>query len=528
MLKTAPDRPTLQRCLILLILLAVTAVIIGIGLRLSVITQDIHIALIERTVEQARMALKIFTKPIADALIETRTWGRENRSDLSDIPALNTRFGPLLEKIPHLAAIMLTDDSGREYRLTRNGAFLITRLTGVGAQEFRRWQDGKQTQEWAEESDYDPRTRPWFRGVLSRAESDAIYWTSPYTFFSSREPGITGAVRWGGKGTGRPFRVAAFDVLLADLLKIREALLHGDKARVFLLDERTDIGEMSVADLLNETDDKNGTAPELSLKSRAVAEAVNAWQGSGRPGESFTFKSDGQRWWGGFRPLSIGTQNFWMGVLVPEKDLMPEMSKQRRLLIALMAGVLALGILLTTLLLWKFRLREAENPFRRQHLYDSEENLRALIREGESDTLEFKSTMRWNLKTDKAGKEMELAWLKTVAAYMNTDGGILIIGVRDDGTLFGLEADRFQNDDKCLLHFNNLITRHIGLEFSKYLRFEIRPVADKRVFIVECSRSEAPVFLKNGESEDFYIRSGPSSIKLSMSKMLKYLAEHSK
>ena len=49
-----------------------------------------------------------------------------------------------------------------------------------------------------------------------------------------------------------------------------------------------------------------------------------------------------------------------------------------------------------------------------------------LIRQGENDRVEFKSTMRWNLKTDKADKAVEKAWLKTIVAFLNTDGGNLL------------------------------------------------------------------------------------------------------
>ena len=73
-----------------------------------------------------------------------------------------------------------------------------------------------------------------------------------------------------------------------------------------------------------------------------------------------------------------------------------------------------------------------------------------LIRYGESPNLEFKSTLRTNLKTGKAGKEIELAWLKSVVGFLNTDGGVLLIGVNDGGEVVSIAADQFENDDKCL------------------------------------------------------------------------------
>ena len=55
-------------------------------------------------------------------------------------------------------------------------------------------------------------------------------------------------------------------------------------------------------------------------------------------------------------------------------------------------------------------------------------------------------------------------------------GGILLLGVADDGTVLGLEPDGFENEDKCRLHFKNLLNQHIGLEYSKYLQFHVQAV----------------------------------------------------
>lgn len=150
--------------------------------------------------------------------------------------------------------------------------------------------------------------------------------------------------------------------------------------------------------------------------------------------------------------------------------------------------------------------------------------IKKLISRGESLELEFKATMRWNVKKNKADKDIEFSWLKTIAAFMNTDGGTLLIGVMDDGAILGIAADNFQNDDKYLLHFNNLIKQHIGFEFSKFIKCEMIPVEGKKIFLVECEKSKKPVFLKKiNDDEEFYIRVGPSSRKLSISKMLDYL-----
>ncbi len=64
-----------------------------------------------------------------------------------------------------------------------------------------------------------------------------------------------------------------------------------------------------------------------------------------------------------------------------------------------------------------------------------------LIAEGESDELEFKATLRWDLKEAGVNKKLEEVIIKTIAAFANSQGGTLLIGVADDGDVIGLEPD---------------------------------------------------------------------------------------
>ncbi len=146
-----------------------------------------------------------------------------------------------------------------------------------------------------------------------------------------------------------------------------------------------------------------------------------------------------------------------------------------------------------------------------------------LICQGESDRLEFKSTLRWNLKTDKADRAIEKAWLKTIVAYLNTDGGILLVGVKDDGTVIGVGADCFENDDKYRLHVNNRIKEHIGLGSAACIRYDLEAAGDQKVLVIRCRPSPQPVFLKVGREEEFYIRVGPGSRKLTPSEVIDYV-----
>lgn len=147
-----------------------------------------------------------------------------------------------------------------------------------------------------------------------------------------------------------------------------------------------------------------------------------------------------------------------------------------------------------------------------------------LVRRGESKKLEFKSTLRMNLITGKPDWNIEHAVLKTIVAYLNTDGGILLVGVSNSGEILGIENDGFSNEDRFLLHFKQLIKQHIGLNYAPMIEYTLVPVSGKKVLEIDCKKSDEAVFLKTDKNdEEFYIRIGPSSERLTGSKLIEYV-----
>lgn len=157
------------------------------------------------------------------------------------------------------------------------------------------------------------------------------------------------------------------------------------------------------------------------------------------------------------------------------------------------------------------------------------DNIRRIIEEGESDQVEFKSTVRTNLETGEIDKRMEKAVLKTLVAFMNTDGGTLLIGVADDGEIRGLDIQSFENADKLNLHLTNMISSGIGNGLLPFINFRLVDFGDNRyVMRVVCKPSSKPVFLKEGKLEIFYVRSGPSSVELTGMSLVRYINNMSK
>lgn len=155
------------------------------------------------------------------------------------------------------------------------------------------------------------------------------------------------------------------------------------------------------------------------------------------------------------------------------------------------------------------------------------DRIRSLIRKGESKTLEFKETLSLCIKTRIKQKCVEDSSLKTVVAFLNTEGGTLLIGVADDGSIPGLntEIEMFHkgNRDKFLLHFKNLVKDRIGEGFYPLLDYVFIEVNDTPILKVSCNRSESECYLDN---KDFYVRTNPATDKLEGPRLVEYIKRH--
>ena len=164
------------------------------------------------------------------------------------------------------------------------------------------------------------------------------------------------------------------------------------------------------------------------------------------------------------------------------------------------------------------------------HYLRGHRNAEELIKRGESKSLEFKSTLRWSLKEDRRDdKGVTHAVLKTIAAFLNTDGGDLLIGVADVGSIVGLEPDQLENDDKFMRHLLQVVRKGLGDRAGTCVDPAVQVVkGNERLRGISCQRSPEPVFLKwkglEGSAEgDFFVRHGPGTVKLSAESARAYI-----
>jgi len=157
------------------------------------------------------------------------------------------------------------------------------------------------------------------------------------------------------------------------------------------------------------------------------------------------------------------------------------------------------------------------------------DKISSLIREGESKSVEFKETLSLDVKKGSKEKYIETSAIKTLAAFMNTSGGTLLIGVNDSGEVLGVdhEVDKFykNSNDDFLLKFKNLIKERIGAEAYNFIDYRLVRMGGKQVLYVACKESTHPIYV---DSNDFYVRANPATDKLDGPKMVIYIQNHFK
>ena len=151
------------------------------------------------------------------------------------------------------------------------------------------------------------------------------------------------------------------------------------------------------------------------------------------------------------------------------------------------------------------------------------------IAAGESELVEFKMSLRWDYKAKQVNKGLEKIAARTMAGFMNKNGGTLVIGVTDDGTICGIEKDfetlgRRDRDG----WEQNLITA-LGVYLSKdvaaLIDVSFAEVDGKTVAVLHADPGIKPVFLNEKGAAEFYVRSGNTTQLLDAKQALDYIKE---
>lgn len=153
-----------------------------------------------------------------------------------------------------------------------------------------------------------------------------------------------------------------------------------------------------------------------------------------------------------------------------------------------------------------------------------------LIHQGESAKMEFKSSLRWDRDLSQVNKVLEMTVLKTIGGFMNTEGGILLIGVDDSGDIIGIEdyyvtlpkPDR----DGFELHLIHLLSSAIGKEQCLNASVSFHEIDSKDICMVQVARTSKATYVREGGEYKLYIRTGNQAQPLPMKEAVDYVLAH--
>jgi Schlafen, AlbA_2 len=223
-------------------------------------------------------------------------------------------------------------------------------------------------------------------------------------------------------------------------------------------------------------------------------------------------------WWTQYSTIELMDSSIVIGSYTPEANLL--ISRIQNPLIILLVVISCL-----IAFYFFFLFNDYRSVLQKQIVITEEEKVKQMIILGENLYCEFKSSMRWDYNEEIPSKVMEQVIMKSISAFSNSDGGTLLVGVRDDGEILGLEKDysclKEEGKDYFELHLRNLLSNMFGVAYpvsnikvdfpiingNEVCRINIRP-GDQPLYIISSEKG-------SGKTEKFFVRSGNSSRQIS-------------
>jgi predicted HTH transcriptional regulator len=119
---------------------------------------------------------------------------------------------------------------------------------------------------------------------------------------------------------------------------------------------------------------------------------------------------------------------------------------------------------------------------------------------------------------------------KTVAGFLNFEGGALLIGVADDGTVIGIENDMAtlsrQDVDGFEQTLRQVLSDYLGPEYNHYIRSAYEQRNGQTVAVLRVEQSAKPVYLRDGDKAEFYVRAGNTTRPLDIEAAYDYIQMH--
>ncbi len=292
---------------------------------------------LKRLFDASRSSLRIAQRQVASLDI----------ADAGQRVQLFAVLAPFLEGLDFLDSINLADAAGNEYVLIKQPREILTRHVNAsegGIAHWARWVDGKTVEQWTRKHATSPLTRPWYQGATRRAPGEH-YWTAPYAFLTTKQPGLSVSSRARRPGSDVEY-VVAFNISLMEISQYTTRLRPSDNGMTVIFGAE---GKTIGLPPDPRFEDEKGLlsavlSPVTALGIPAVDAAVKVWEQRGKAPGIFHYRA-GERapWWAGFSVIDLDeAHQVWSMVLVPEADFLGSLSRLRNIVLVIIALVGAL------------------------------------------------------------------------------------------------------------------------------------------------------------------------------------------
>ena len=425
-----------------------------------------------------------------------------NTDKIIDTTFIKDSLFPLIEKDPYLISIALISNTNK-LAIKKDGKSVILAVDSTKKMDVVRWQrfeNNKLIGSWHESFEERINKTTWFNEL--KKIPNQIQWLLRANLSEVNKDSIQNELFYAGYSypTNEGSNLILMEFSRKNLLEKFKINPNSDYFN-FLI--KTNKDEWIDLTSLNKGND---SLKDSKIKHFKKFDKNNA--------NTFSFKFKDDTYWNSFKKFTKEAGIQFYLLTISEKDLKKvginnnsDLLKKIALFLILLGGI----ILLTK-----------KHFFYRTSKRISIPSAKEILLEDENRYLEFKSSTRWDYRQEKTNPELEKVILKTLAAFGNTDGGILLIGVDDDKNIIGLEKDfntlKKSTQDYYEIHLRNILHNMMGVKYvSENIRMQFETCENKNeICIIKVMAADEPIYLKfknkNGHTEEkFFVRSGNSS-----------------
>lgn len=465
--------------------------------------------------------IQIIAKSYADAFSNTTSLLEENivsiqsQIDSADFIKLNNEdkvkfLSNNISQYEVMKGLMVLEHNGRFSILQKDQSTYVFASDSSSKIDNITWYriDGDQNiiNSWTMALGLELNVLKWGEDVFNQSyEYSTALWSSSSHLFGSNSINIVIHYTWKSPNNNQLITVIAF--IDNNSIGHRIPKVFEDNFQSFLVNLSGRTIPLQGGNLIKSDSVKNKTLYE---------KAVQSWEITGRkvPG-TYNFLYLGDTWWG---QSVVHESKGVTGIVLNVNESALYIASFGDHWIEILLIVLL--VILTVYLFFRRRRKihlSLEEFIKSQN---TDKHASELIKLGENDHLEFKSSFRYDYQLSVVNKELEGVIAKSIAAFANGRGGTLLIGVDDEGNILGLEKDINTLKRKDLDFFENVLRTFLNKSFTvsfvtQYLEIKF-PVLDQKVICrINIVPSTEPVFIeiaKNSQkSERFYLRSGNTS-----------------